>query len=68
VQFYPNPVSDKLTISSCEVVQKVTIKTVLGEKLKTILIKDLTDFKINFANYESGIYLMSLESSHREKI
>ncbi|MFT5848443.1 MAG: hypothetical protein ACJARX_001278 [Psychroserpens sp.] len=68
MQFYPNPVSNKLTISISECIQKVTINTVLGEKLKTILIDDLKDFKIDFTNYESGIYFMSLVSSHGEEI
>jgi hypothetical protein len=68
VQFYPNPVSDKLTISCNELVQKVTIINVLGEKLKTISINDLTDFKIDLTNYESGIYFISLESFHGEEV
>nr|WP_321228936.1 T9SS type A sorting domain-containing protein [uncultured Psychroserpens sp.] len=68
VQYYPNPVSDQLIISSNHSIEKVIISSTLGETLNTILINELTDFKIDFTNYDSGIYFVSLYSSQGEEI
>lgn len=68
VHYTPNPVSNQLTISSNNGIEKVVINTLLGEKLKTIMISKLTDFKIDFSNYDSGVYFISLYSNQREEV
>jgi hypothetical protein len=68
VQYTPNPVSDQLTISSNNFIEKMTISSALGEKLNTIMVGELTDFEIDFTSYDSGIYFVSLRSNQGEKI
>ena len=68
VKYYPNPISNRLIISSNRAIEKVTINSILGKKLDTILISELTDFKIDFTNYNSGIYFISLQSSRGQEM
>lgn len=63
VKYYPNPVNDRLMISSDQNIEKVTISSFTGQTLNTLSIEDLTSFYIDFADFDSGIYFVSLFSS-----
>lgn len=67
-QFYPNPVSNLLTVSSNVSIKKVTINSILGVKLNSISIEDFTNFDIDFSRYNKGIYFVSLYSNSGKEV
>ncbi|WP_127844584.1 T9SS type A sorting domain-containing protein [Psychroflexus aestuariivivens] len=68
VKYYPNPVDNRLNISSHQNIEKVTISSFTGQTVNTLLIDDLTSFYIDFTNFDSGIYFVSLFSSKGEDV
>lgn len=63
VKYYPNPVNDRLMISSNQNIEKVAISSFTGQTLNTLSVDNLTSFYIDFADFDSGIYFVSLFSS-----
>ena len=63
VKYYPNPVNDRLMISSNQNIEKVAISSFTGQTLNTLSIEGLTSFYVDFADFDSGIYFVSLFSS-----
>jgi hypothetical protein len=63
VKYYPNPVNDRLMISSNQNIEKVAISSFTGQTLNTLSVGNLTSFYIDFADFDSGIYFVSLFSS-----
>lgn len=63
VKYYPNPVNDRLMISSNQNIEKVAISSFTGQTLNTLSIEDLTSFYVDFTDFDSGIYFVSLFSS-----
>lgn len=63
VNYYPNPVNGQLRISSNQNIEKVTISSIIGQTVSTVSIDDLSSFYIDFTNFDSGIYFVSLCSS-----
>ena len=57
---YPNPANDVLNISSQSTINKVEIFNVLGQKVITIQVDDLSA-EINVSNLNAGIYLIKYE-------
>ena len=68
VNYYPNPVNDRLMISSNQNIEKVTISSLTGQTVSTLSIDDLTNFDIDFTNFDSGIYFVSLFSSKGKEV
>ena len=68
ITYYPNPVTNELIISSSQNIEKVTISTVIGQTMNTLSIANLTSFYIDFTNYDSGIYFVSLFSNQGQDI
>lgn len=67
-KYYPNPVHDRLNISSHQNIKKVTISSFTGQKVNTLSIDDLTSFYIDFASLDSGIYFVSLTSNKSKEV
>ncbi len=68
VKYYPNPVKDRLMISSIQNIEKVTISSITGLIVNSLSINDLTNFNIDFTNFNSGIYLVSLFSGKGKEV
>lgn len=58
-EYYPNPVSDYLTIQSKKSIQKVSIMNFNGQLLKQE--SQITQGKVNMRNLPSGVYLVKVE-------
>jgi len=59
LKWYPNPVTDLLTISNSEIMTKVVVADMLGRILVTNAIND-TETKIDMSNYPTGTYLVQV--------
>ncbi|MFS4482621.1 spondin domain-containing protein [Hyunsoonleella sp. 2307UL5-6] len=65
ISIFPNPVTDKLTISNLNNInlESIEIFTVLGNLNRKILIKDvITTIQVDTSNLTSGIYLLKLNN------
>jgi hypothetical protein len=58
--YYPNPVSNKLTISSTEGITHVAIYNVAGQLLFESKISTTTSYQADMAGYATGIYLVKV--------
>jgi len=61
---YPNPVFNKLIISSPELINKVSITNVLGKKVFDRKIH-ANKLHINMSNYRNGMYFIQIESGDK---
>ena len=62
IKLFPNPVTDKLTITHLENTNAtVEIYSILGQKLHACVMKE-EDTNIDFSNFQNGIYLVILIS------
>ena len=59
VKLYPNPASDILFIESANVINKIEVYSVTGQKLKQ-LIFDNTKIEINISELENGFYFLTI--------
>jgi len=65
--FYPNPTYDTVFIEGIQYT-KATVYSMLGQKLQEIVLDaSLTTQQINLGAFESGIYLITLESEGKEQ-
>lgn len=74
LQFFPNPVSDEITIISNEditenVLKNIKITNILGEEIKLSIIQlNSSSLKLDAKNLSSGLYQISLNNSVRKFI
>jgi hypothetical protein len=67
VDFYPNPTNDVLNINSKTTILSADLFDLNGRKILSINPNSL-DFKINLDAYESGIYLLKVDSDDGSSI
>lgn len=61
INIFPNPTSDKITVSSLEKINAIEIYNMLGEKVYTINnFKQQTSNKIDLSNFQKGIYFIKI--------
>ena len=67
INLFPNPASDKITISSVEKINAIEIYNILGENVySSSILKTATSDEINLSNFQKGIYFVKIY--HAEKI
>jgi len=59
MKWYPNPVTDMLTISNTEIMSDIKVSDMLGRILTTMNVND-TETKIDMSNYPTGTYLVQV--------
>lgn len=67
VEVYPNPVNDLLTVYSSEDNDQITIQ-VYSLEGRLLLEQALNNQAIDFSNYASGVYLLSINSVDKKKV
>lgn len=66
LNYYPNPVKEKLTISAKELISNITIYTISGQKVLFMNVNsDAT--ALNLSNLSSGTYFAKIESDQKTK-
>lgn len=60
-KMYPNPATNMLTILASKTIDKITISTILGQKIIQINSQN-TSVTADISNLERGIYLVTIES------
>ena len=60
---YPNPARDQVTISSSEVINRITIINYVGQLVED---SEMNQHKtiLNTSNYESGVYVVRIETEN----
>lgn len=64
---YPNPVSNRLTITANEPIENVLIYNVYGSLLYQINANTTTTVNADFSNYASGIYFVTVSNTNGSK-
>ncbi|WP_168196929.1 choice-of-anchor L domain-containing protein [Flavobacterium alkalisoli] len=66
LNYFPNPVSDILTLSNANEISKVEAYNLLGQK---VLAKDFstTEAQVDMSSLETGIYLVKVTSQEQQK-
>jgi len=64
VSIYPNPFSESLTISNLEMISRIELTNILGNKLKSIEIKDIETLDIPAEDLSPGIYFVNTYSAN----
>jgi PKD repeat protein len=59
IKWYPNPVTDMLTISNTEMMSAVRVADMLGRILSTETVND-TETRVDMSNYPTGTYLVQV--------
>ena len=62
ISIYPNPAKDFINIISTENINKITIINFAGQKVYEKKITEKTSIKLNTASYESGVYIIKVET------
>lgn len=65
IKIFPNPTTDKFTISNIKNtnLERIEIYTILGKLSKSILVKNtVNNLEVNVSNLTSGIYLLKLKN------
>jgi hypothetical protein len=60
IRFYPNPVSDVLTLDNAEGVRKMMIYSITGQKVKEFTGLRDNRIEISTADLPSGLYIITL--------
>ena len=63
INLFPNPVKNRLELSTSEPLKKVDVYNTLGKKVKTS-----TSTKINLSNLKSGIYILIIDLKNGDRI
>lgn len=63
IKWYPNPVTDMLTISATQPMSDVTVIDMLGRVLQAKNVND-TEVKIDMSNYPTGTYLVHVTADN----
>ena len=69
LEIYPNPTLGKLTISSANKINTLSISNIIGKEL--LFTKDFLAHTIDLSSYESGVYFINISTdkgTHIEKI
>lgn len=61
---YPNPVYNKLTITSSEIVTSMKITNMLGKKVLDIKLYTNKE-SIDMSNYQNGMYFIQLDNNQK---
>jgi len=61
VALYPNPVSDNLIVKSNEIIKKIEIYNLIGQKIETIE-KCETEINVDVSNYNNGLYILKIKT------
>lgn len=64
LRYYPNPVSDQLTISAKDVITRVELYNLLGQKLK-VLDTNTTTVQLNFNELTTSTYLVKAYAENK---
>lgn len=62
LKMYPNPASDRLTIEAADAIQSVSVYTIVGQEVLTVLPSDSVSV-IDVSSLESGIYIVRTHSN-----
>ncbi|HEX7870226.1 MAG TPA: T9SS type A sorting domain-containing protein, partial [Chryseobacterium sp.] len=62
IKIYPNPVSDFVIIESKERIGKISIFDMTGKLIEVINAEENQSQKINVSKYNTGKYILTLES------
>ncbi|WP_339886965.1 zinc-dependent metalloprotease [uncultured Flavobacterium sp.] len=62
LNYYPNPVKNKLTISAKELISTINVYTVVGQKIMSLNINSDTT-TIDLSNLSSGTYFINIEAN-----
>ena len=62
IQYYPNPVTDILNITHQNLIKKVEIYTVLGQKIEEQVVNQ-NQTQFNLAKYPQGIYIVKVHTN-----
>ena len=61
VALYPNPVSDNLIVKYNEIIKKIEIYNLIGQKIETIE-KCETEINVDVSNYNNGLYILKIKT------
>lgn len=64
--YYPNPVTNKLTVSNNTTIETIEITSVLGQKVKMVKV-DALQAEIDLADLSKGIYFVKASADGQEK-
>lgn len=66
VQFSPNPARDYIDVKIPEALNgKINLYNITGQKVKSTLIDNKSDIKINISDLSQGLYILSVEAGLR---
>ena len=67
IKVFPNPATDKISLSDVSANSAITILNVYGQTvLKTQSLSDAGEFEINISKLDSGAYMVVVENGNRE--
>ncbi len=66
-EYYPNPVSDQLTLKANANIQKVTIFNMIGQKVRDLDALNTSSIDIPMSGLQAGAYLMKVEIDGRSE-
>lgn len=61
--YYPNPTRDIVTINSTEIIEDITVYTILGQKIDFIEVRN-QETQLDLSNQPSGSYFASIKSKN----
>ena len=67
LKYYPNPVSNQMTISAKEMITKVEVFNLLGQKIKTID-AEVTELNVDFTELPTSTYLIKVYSEQKVQV
>lgn len=66
LSYYPNPVSNILTLSNANTISKVEVYNLLGQKVFANNFSN-TEIQVDLSNLETGIYMVKVSSQETQK-
>ncbi len=65
IVLYPNPARDNLVVKSDEIIKKIEIYNLIGQKIETFENCEM-QLNINISNYNNGLYILKIKTSEGE--
>jgi len=61
---YPNPATDRVTISSSLEMSRITIVNYVGQVIYRAELNDVTSIDLNTGNYDAGVYVVRIDTEN----